>query len=366
MNKQENDQNMIWKTNREMVLVQERPENAYFGQAYDFMRMWLNGQKDFDLQTSGSTGLPKTIQVSRQQLAGSAAMTGQALGLGAGTRALVCLNVAYVAGLMMLVRGMELNWELTMIKPSSNPLLDLPPDAQFDFAALVPMQLASCFENKETESRINSFGKILLGGAPVAVSLLRKLAHVSIPVYQSYGMTETVSHVALRKLNSPDLQEHYRLLPGVTFGSDERGCLYVSGPMTKGIKVQTNDLVEIVSQDSFIWLGRYDTVINSGGIKIIPDRVDEKIAAVFYDAGYNGSFFTWYQPDEKLGQKLILIMEKTDTDPDEDRIINEIRKSVSAYETPKHVYFADRFIKTATDKTDKRRTVQMLFQKING
>ena len=364
MTEQEFTQELVWQTNSEMIKKQPRPSNPYFQKAYDFMELWINGQEEFNLQTSGSTGAPKTIKVTRQQLISSAAMTGKALNLDKGTHALVCLNVAYVAGIMMLVRGMELNWELTIVEPSSNPLLELEQD--FDFVAMVPLQLSFCLENEKTKGMVKHLGKILLGGAPVSISLLKEIANLSVPVYQSYGMTETVSHVALRKLNFPIEERNYTILPGVILGQDERGCLYVSGPMTNEEKIQTNDLVNIISANTFTWLGRIDNVINSGGVKIILDRVDELIANVFYDQKYTAAFFTWYEKDEKLGQKLILIMEKTDQPLQEETILKEIRKKVSAYETPKHVYFADQFIKTETDKIDKRRTVEMLFKIING
>lgn len=304
---------LTWKTNPETIKMQSRPENLYFQKAYDFMQIWMSDKEDFDLQTSGSTGAPKTITVTRSQLRSSALMTGEALNLGKGTRALVCLNVSFVAGLMMLVRGMELGWELTIIEPASNPLLSLKNDYQFDFVAMVPMQFISCMENEETKSKVNNLGKILLGGAPVSVSLLRKIADLNVQVYQSYGMTETVSHIALRKLNCPGIEENYTVLRGVNIGNDERGCLYVSGPMTNGEIIQTNDLIKIISDGAFTWLGRIDNVINSGGVKIILDRVDELVASVFYDLEYTASYFTWYEQDEKLGQKLILVIEKTIT-----------------------------------------------------
>lgn len=366
MTEQEFTRELVWNTNPEMIRKRPRPVNSYFQKAYDFMHLWMSGQEQFNLQTSGSTGVPKTITVTRKQLSSSAAMTGKALDLGEGTRALVCLNVAYVAGIMMLVRGMELNWELTIVEPSSNPLFNLEDEPHFNFVAMVPLQLSSCLENEETKNRVNYLGKILLGGAPVSISLIKEVANLPVPVYQSYGMTETVSHVALRKLNFPFGEGNYTILPGVILGQDERGCLNVSGPMSNEEKIQTNDLINIVSGNTFTWLGRIDNVINSGGVKIILDQVDELIANVFYDQKYTSSFFTWYEKDEKLGQKLILIMEKSDQYLQEEIILKEIRKKVSAYETPKHVYFADQFIKTETEKIDKRRTAEMLFKIING
>ena len=350
---------MSWNTSITAIKTQERPEHPYFGKAYDFMRSWLNGQQTFTLQTSGSTGDPKPIEIRRSQLIASAQMTGKALDVGKGTRALVCLNVHYIAGLMMLVRGMELDWDLTIIEPSANPLLDVDDHAKFDFAALVPLQLVAILENPQRENQVERLGKILLGGAPVNVSLQRKIEALTIPVYQSYGMTETVSHIALRRLNGGNFSEDYHFLPNIDFGTDDRGCLHISGPVTNGEVVQTNDLVEI-SGNTFKWVGRADNVINSGGVKIVLDKIDAAVSAVFYDSKIPNAFFNWFVEDEKLGQKLILIIEGTENAQQSDHIISEIRKRLSAYETPKHVYFVQHFSKTTTDKVDKRRTVQQL------
>jgi O-succinylbenzoic acid--CoA ligase len=334
-----------------------RPEDPYLAKAHDFMRAWKTGQEEFVLHTSGSTGVPKPILISRNQLISSALATGKALNLGKGTRALVCLNINYIAGLMMLVRGMELDWQLTVIEPSSNPLLDIGASVAFDFTALVPMQLASILENPSTRNRANSLGKILLGGAPVSSHLQNEILNIEQPVFQSYGMTETVSHIALRKLNAPLPEDYYTFLPGIQFGTDPRSCLFVSGAVTNGEVVQTNDLVEI-SGNTFKWIGRADNVINSGGVKIVLDRVDEIVAQTFFYLGIANSFFSWYLPDEKLGQKLVLVVEGQPLSFGEDLILDEIRKRSSAYETPKHIYFAAQFTKTPTGKVDKRSSFQ--------
>nr|WP_295928324.1 AMP-binding protein [uncultured Dyadobacter sp.] len=355
---------MTWNTSRRLWPEQERPQNPYFAQAYDFMEAWLGGQEEFVLHTSGSTGTPKPITLTRKQLSASAAMTGEALALGQGTRALVCLNIGYIAGLMMLVRGLELDWELTITEPTSNPLVESGMVA-FDFVALVPMQMQAMLNDPVTKEKCRLLGKILLGGAPVGAELMQQLAALPVPVYQSYGMTETVSHIALRRLNGDEAGDTYRLLPGITAGTDERGCLFVSGPVTNGERVQTNDLVEIHG-DRFEWIGRADNVINSGGVKIVLDQVDARIALAFREMAVSNAFFSWWERDEKLGQKLVLVIEGTVPAAAATALRAEIRKQVSAYSNPKHIYFAEKFAKTATDKIDKRATFQKLFNSQNG
>jgi o-succinylbenzoate---CoA ligase len=354
---------MFWQTNADIFSRQTAPDDLYLRKAHAFMKSWLDGESEFTLQTSGSTGVPKLITVSRSQLVSSARMTGEALSLQSGTRALVCLNISYVAGVMMLVRGMELGWELTIGEPSSNPLSMLPKHRLvYDFIAMVPMQLDACLSNPGTKSRLSDIGKILLGGAPVSVALHEQIRKLPVPVYQSYGMTETVSHVALRRLNGLEEAEDYKVLPGLGFGLDERGCLYFIGAVTNNEKVQTNDLADIQSPGAFRWLGRADNVINSGGVKIILEKVDRIIEQVFLKLGHTTPFFSWYEPDEKLGQKLILIIEGDEGDFDCIQLFEEIRRQVQAYESPKHIYFASQFEKTATDKIDKRGTAKLLLK----
>ncbi|SDD61513.1 O-succinylbenzoic acid--CoA ligase [Dyadobacter soli] len=355
---------MIWITGKTLWQTQKRPRNPYFAQAYDFMSKWLEGNEEFVLHTSGSTGMPKPITVTRGQLQASAAMTGKALALGSGTRALVCLNVGYIAGLMMLVRGMELDWELTVTEPASNPIAGLD-HAEFDFVAMVPMQLQSILENPATSNQVNRLGKILLGGAPVGLALAAQIKGLDVPVFQSYGMTETVSHIALKALNGPAANDSYVFLPGIEFGTDERGCLFASGSVTNGQRVQTNDLVEI-NGNAFQWIGRADNVINSGGVKIVLDQVDQHIALVFLDLGISNAFFCWWETDEKLGQKLVLVIEKALHPDRAGKLAAEIRSRISTYQNPKHIYFAEAFAKTATDKIDKRATFQQFLKSSNG
>jgi O-succinylbenzoic acid--CoA ligase len=340
----------FWKTNRQNLLSQPPPDHPYFEKAYLFMKSWIEGESSFSLTTSGSTGVPKVITIPRKRLEASARLTGTTLGIGAGTTALVCLNINFIAGVMMLVRGMELNWELTIVEPSSNPLR-LTEESSFDFIAMAPMQLASILSDEITTDKLATVGKILLGGAPVSASLLKQIEKLNSEVYLSYGMTETVSHVALRRLNGVGASEEFKALDEVVLGTDRRGSLWVSGPMTDGEVIQTNDLVN---------LGRADSIINSGGVKIQLEKIDNVTEQVLDELSYTFQFFNWYELDEKLGQKLILIIRENDADFDVNRLIGAISKRVSAYEVPKHVYFAGEFELTASGKVDKIATCKKL------
>ncbi len=345
-----------WITHRDRILKEPIPTDPYYKSAYNFAKAWLRGQETFTITTSGSTGTPKEITLSRTQMIASARLTGQVLDLPSGTRALVCLNVNYIAGMMMLVRGLELDWQLTIVNPGSNPLLDVPKEATFDFVALVPMQLSAILQAERTHGRVEDLGKMLLGGAPVSELLLQEIQALKMPAYQSYGMTETVSHVALRRLNGDAPQEDYQVLPGVEFGIDVRDCLHLRGAVTNVELVQTNDLVEITSPNSFHWLGRADSVINSGGVKISLDKIDKVVGGILQEMEVATEYFCWHEPDEKLGQKLVLFLEGEGAVLNTKILLEKISDRVKRYETPKAVYFAKEFERTPTAKIDKITT----------
>ena len=351
----------FWTTHRDTILVEPIPTAPYFKSVYDFAKAWLQGQETFSIATSGSTGAPKEILLNRNQMTASARLTGQVLDLPKGTRALVCLNVNYIAGIMMLVRGLELGWQLTIVGPGSNPLLELPNETTFDFVALVPMQLSAILQEEGTRGRVGDFGKILLGGAPLSTVLLQEINALKIPVYQSYGMTETVSHVALRRLNGDAPQADYQVLPGIEFGIDPRDCLYLRGAVTNNELVQTNDLVELTSPNSFYWLGRADSVINSGGVKISLDKIDQVVGEVLQELNLVTEYFCWYEPDEKLGQKLVLFLACDNSILNIENLLEKIAERVRRYETPKAVYFARSFLRTPTAKIDKMATAHYFF-----
>ncbi|MFB9296742.1 AMP-binding protein [Persicitalea jodogahamensis] len=295
----------------------------------------------------------------------STRMTGQALGLPTGTRALVCLNVGYIAGMMMMVRGLELGWELTVVEPSSNPLMNLDETVEFDFVSLVPLQLSSILSEQRTSTMAENLGKILLGGGAVPMALMSGIHQLKIPVYQSYGMTETVSHVALRRLNGANSQGNYKILPGIDSGTDERGCLYLRGAVTANQLIQTNDLVEITSPDSFNWVGRVDSVINSGGVKISLDKLDGVVGEVLQEMNAANDYFCWYQADDILGQKLVIFIKRQNGIFDSAGLINKISDHVKPYETPKAVYFVQKFEQTPTGKIDKIATAHKYFDAIH-
>lgn len=309
-----------------------------------FVKEWLNENDFIEIKTSGSTGTPKVILVEKNQMLSSAAMTATYFGFEAGQIALLCLTIQYIAGKMMVVRAMLSGLDLFCLPPSGNPLSALPAETMVDFAPLLPMQL-------DAATSTANIRKILLGGAPLDLQLEQKLQSFSAAVFHGYGMTETLSHVALRSVNGPERSEIYTALKGIEFEKDDRDCLVVHAPFLNG-PVVTNDVVELQSPTSFLWKGRFDFVVNSGGIKLFPEEIERKIAAFIPHL-----FFMTGIPDERFGEQLCLCVE---ADPDEEEIelLREVLSTqLDKYEMPRQIFYTKNFKKTGSGKIDRQATV---------
>jgi O-succinylbenzoic acid--CoA ligase len=332
------------------------PTSEYEQKVSDFCQKWLAGQAEFTIKTSGSTGEPKPIILTRTQIVASAKFTGKTFGLTTGDRALVCLNVDYIAGMMMLVRGMELDLKLTIIEPLGNPFANIK-NQYFDFLAFVPLQLQNLVENEKNHEILNSAKAIIVGGAAVNEVLENQLQKIKAPVYSTYGMTETVSHIAVKRLNGINKSENFQVLTGVKIGIDDRNCLNIIAEASNNELIQTNDIVEILNENEFKLIGRFDNIINSGGVKIQLEKV-EKIIENEVKIMSPKRFFTFGIPDDKLGQKLILFIEGEEV-PNEikETFLKNIQAILSKYEVPKEIYFVKYFVETPTGKVDKKKTL---------
>jgi o-succinylbenzoate---CoA ligase len=332
-------------------------EDSYILDVLKFCQNWLLGQSSFSLQTSGSTGIPKSIHVDRKQMEISAAATSKFFHLANNPLLLGCLNTAMIAGKMMLVRAMEWDADLILTKPKENPLVDNWVDGNFDFVAMVPMQVEACMSQNSTLQKLKKIKTLIIGGAPSPISLLEKLTKERIPAFQTYGMTETVSHIALAKIDGPDLV--YGTLPGVTIGADLENKLWIEAPMAKEVRLQTNDLVEIMDQNHFIWVGRSDFTINSGGIKIQPEILEHQIAPAVEKHLGKVQYFLFGKEDLKLGQKLILAIESKPTDNQTvQNLLGSISDIIHKYQIPKEIIFVREFVKTPSGKINKTETIK--------
>ncbi|HEX9654923.1 MAG TPA: AMP-binding protein [bacterium] len=334
-----------------------------------FCGEWLSGAERFIVSTSGSTGEPKPISITREQMTLSARMTAAALGLKSGDRALVCLSPQYIAGLMMLVRGLELDLELTVIEPGSNPfdVLDLNRLPPFDFTALVPLQLQAILANSNHTAFLNKIKAVLVGGAPIAISLQQQIRKLPAAIYQTFGMTETVSHIALRRLNGSQVSESYHVLPGVGIGQDARGCLTIRSALTNYQTIVTNDLVELTSENRFRWLGRFDNVINTGGVKVPAEKVETAIEQALYEMGSEPTeFFVTGLPDERYHEVVVAVLTgKRLSDEVEQTLRARLTAGLEKYEVPKKILYTDSVVRTPSGKIDRGATLTEI-QRVSG
>jgi O-succinylbenzoic acid--CoA ligase len=347
-----------------------------------FAREWLSGVQRFALQTSGSTGTPKAIYLARRQMEASAHATGAALGLRPGQQALVCLPTRYVAGRMMVVRGFVLNLGMHVVEPASNPFSMLDPAVRPDFAAFIPLQMQTLLDIAlvapgdpcYTEDTAISFRyrrllegmqAILIGGGPLGEALHNNIGRLAAPVYHTYGMTETATHVALRRLNGPERSDAFIPLPGVELALDDRGCIAIRGEVTAGKWLQTNDIVDLRDDGSFVWLGRWDNVINSGGVKVQIETVESAVAALQArrtDLAWAGRRLAIAgQPDERLGQVVALVVEGQPLGAtDETAIQDALRAELERFTVPRRFAYLPDLPQTPTGKIDRKALSALL------
>lgn len=310
-----------------------------------FIREWQSGVQEFKLFTSGSTGAPKEIKLTREQLKQSARRTISALGLQERVPAFVCLDTKNIAGKMMVVRAIEANMEIVAVEPSSNPFQTLSLDFIGGFTALVPLQFQEIIKHPASLQKLNTMKNVIIGGAAVNSLLRKESANLKCAVYATYGMTETVSHIALQRLNGPQASDYFTTLVGIKINTDKRGCLVIQVPEFPE-PIVTNDIVELISANQFRWLGRYDNVINSGGFKISPEKIEREVERLLPDQ----AFFVTSILDERLGEKLVLIVEGSQPNID----ISALQ--LHPYEIPKDVILLPEFTRTETGKINRSKT----------
>ena len=266
----------------------------------EFLLDWIDKETTVQVKTSGSTGIPKTIVLEKQHMVNSALATGKFFDLKAGDTALLCLSGAYIAGKMMLVRAMVLGLDLDWVEPTTTPLFST--NKSYGFCAMVPMQLQASL------SQLHRIKKLIVGGAALSKKLNEAVQNATTKIYETYGMTETITHIALRKVNHGPI-DYFKVLPNVKVDKDENDCLVINAPDLNASPIVTNDIVDLISDGEFKWLGRYDNVINSGGVKLIPEQIELKLAS-----SIKGRFFVAGILDEQLGQKVILVVESEEKD----------------------------------------------------
>ena len=300
-----------------------------------FIGQWLSDATSVKVKTSGSTGDPKKIKLQKAQMIASAQATGAFFELGEKTSALLCLPANFIAGKMMLVRAMVLGWNLHVVAPEKDALTQY--DNEYDFAAMVPYQVF------HTLDAIHKIKKLIIGGGAVSTELRERLQKVPTEVFETYGMTETITHIAVKRINGKAASSCFKALPDVIFEQDKRGCLVVNALKVSALPVITNDIVELKNATEFNWLGRYDNVINSGGYKLYPEKIETKLSTMI-----DRPFVVIGEKDDTLGERAVLVFEA----PIEDQIPNYSKAFalLDPYERPKKVYTLSKFPHTETGK----------------
>ncbi len=332
--------------------VNKNKLTAYQKMVVDKVEWWFSTSDQIKISTSGSTGIPKEIKLTRNQILSSIKHTIEYFNLQPEEKAFLPININFIGGLMMIFRCLESNMELDIIEPTSNPAVFLS-DNVYKITSMVPLQLETAF-NEGYQKKLNQVDNIILGGGPVSKKLENIISNLDCDVFHSYGMTETASHIALRPLTKP-LSDWFEVFPAIEIKQSTDGCLEIKGGVTNNQWLKSNDVVYI-ENNKFKWLGRKDFIINSGGIKINPEMIE----ALLYD--YLGSqiasnFIVGGIKDEQLGEKVAIIATKGSSNVFDLRNINQylIDSGLDKYKLPKALLFLDYFDFTGSGKLDRKK-----------
>ena len=331
------------------------PQTEFEEKVISFLKEWQSDSTKVPVQTSGSTGIPKVFEIEKSKMLNSARMTCNFLNLKEGDTALLCLPVEYISGKMMVVRALERKLKLSVATPSAKPVQNL--DVTIDFCAMSPLQVENSLD------QIHFIKNLIIGGAQVSQSLKNKISqslkdkNTGTTVYETYGMSETLSHIALKQIY-PVSEEYFSVFKGIEIAWDERRCLKISAPALHPEILQTNDLVELKDDRHFKFLGRIDNVINSGGLKIHPEELESLLHRYIpREAAFLGV------NDEKLGQKLVLVIEgeqNKDLTSQLDEALKETEKTFSKNHLPKTIHFIPVFPRIPNGKLDRKELLHLL------
>lgn len=327
--------------------VKNSNPNAWWQRIVEFLENWADYSPVLKLKTSGSTGKPKTIELKKEHMWVSAKKTCEFFGLQSNSTGLLCLSADYIAGQMMLVRTLFSGMNLLCLEPTGNPVKNL--ESTIDFCAMVPLQVK---QSLETPDKFKLIKHLIIGGGPVNHSLIKQLKKHPVKVFETFGMTETLSHIALKQV-APLTEKAFTSLSGIRLSVSDKNYLQVSYPEMEIHAMETNDVVELHSENSFTWLGRLDFVINSGGIKIHPERVEKLLESLVHHP-----FCIIGKPDEKLGEKAVLVLEGEAFDTVD--LMQRMKQMLPLYQCPKEICFVKNFPKTDSGKIKRSELKTLL------
>lgn len=307
---------------------------------YHFLSEWFSDSDFVVAQTSGSTGEPKPIRLAKSLMQHSAERTIEYFGLRPNNRLLLSLPCRYIAGKMMVVRAIVGQMNLITVDPATD--FDFLETEQFDFGAMVPNQVFKLLEQPSGIVKLQNIRNLLVGGSAISAQLEKQISQLTSRVVITYGMTETASHIAIRELSGSAKSACYNCLPGITVSLSPSNCLLIHHPEFAE-PLQTTDFAQLESNTSFQILGRADSVIISGGIKYSPEALEKKLESLIQERFVISSL-----SDEKLGEKLVLVIEGNSF-PTED-LNQQISAVLSGFEKPKEILFVEQFPTTLSGK----------------
>ena len=334
---------MIIKTNHEEIFnLSEKELNKIDPEIYSFLIFWKSKKSYITVQTSGSTGKPKNIKIRRNAIINSAKATLDYFNIKENSRFHICLPVKYIGGKMMLVRAILNKAEIILTKPEKNVAKDL--NDPIDFSAMTSIQV----ENSLKEKGFKNIKKLIIGGGPVNDTLIQKIQQLPTKCYQTFGMTETVSHIAIRELNKLNKDNPYKCLNHVEISTNIDGNLIIKSPYLCIESLTTNDIVQITGNKEFKYIGRSDNLINTGGIKVLPEEIERQLNESLQSV----VFFVDKIPDNRSGEKIIVITNKKEN-------TSTIKKACKRI-TPKHIrpqliFFIEEFIFTENNKLKRKK-----------
>ena len=328
------------------TLLQKGISNCSLGiesDVIDFLVQWYGPQSTITAHTSGSTGPAKPIFLGKQFVAQSAMRTLAFFGLEPGHRLLLCLPLRYIAGKLMVVRALLGQLDLGTADPTDNfSFLAQCRDNPFRFAAMVPNQVTKLLEDRE---RFDGLDALLIGGSALPSQFGTQLEKVPTSCFASYGMTETATHIALRRINGPGASDSFRCLQAIEVALTEKGCLAISMPGLDEPRLVTSDLAQLDDHKIFRILGRADNVIICGGIKYFPETIEKKL-----EKAIEQPFFIGPLPDDALGHRMVLVIESLPDSVLEKKVAQSFVQCLDRYERPKKILFKNQFERTESGK----------------
>lgn len=321
----------------------------------DFLTEWFNEEEFFTVYTSGSTGEPKSMRVKKEQMMQSACMTCSFFKLMPEDKVLLCMPLTYIAGKMMVVRALVGKLDLYVISPAGHPLVDT--SVAFRFAPMIPLQVFNSLQIPKERLRLEQIDILLLGGGGIDNYLENELYLFPNKVYISYGLTETLSHIALRRINGSEASSCYHPLPSVSLSQSPDDTLIIDAPLVCSYQLETNDRVEIYPDGSFKILGRKDNVVNSGGIKIQIELVEQELKGII-----SSSFAITSVPHPKFGEALVLLVKSP---MDVSTLQKKIKTLLPAYRLPKNILEVENIPLTTSGKINRAAIKQLAEQLID-